>query len=162
MYFLDSSGDPLTGLTDVYVKIMRLSDGYFYDWLDSLFKATVVNANKLLTEISAANHPGMYQVAGGIDTTGFSGAYHIIALQTPGSTAKIPTPEEMRVGGRADDLETVLQFTTGQQVLTEGRAGNLKTYNAAGVLIGTQDVTGKNGEAIELQTGQPANRSKAV
>ena len=164
-----------------------------------------MNANKLLTEISAANHPGMYQVTGGIDTTGFSGAYHIIALQTPGSTAKIPTPEEMRVGGRVDkvyeidtnvdaaivdiaavdgkvdvvdgvvdgiatdltaigtDVTTVRKFTTNRQRLIEGSSANLLTYDDDSVtVIGTQDSTDKDGGPVDLSTGQPANRSKAV
>lgn len=98
-----STGTLLTGLSDVYVRLLRQSDGQFYDWNDGAFKAAGwVTLNKALTPVDATRAPGLYEVVGGLPTVGFSGKYTIVPVQTPGTNARLPNPAEIEVGGWID------------------------------------------------------------
>jgi hypothetical protein len=111
-YIVDVVGTPITGLTDLYVRLRRLN-GHFLDWSDMTFKAAGwTTLDKLLTEQDAVNAPGLYEVTGGLDTSALTNAvdddvYTVITRQTPGTNAIVPAPEELRVGRWADDIADI-------------------------------------------------------
>ena len=110
VYVLDALGNPLTGLTDLYVRLRRASDGQFLDWADDTFKAAGwTTLGQLLTEQDATNAPGVYEVTGGLNTSALTNAasedvYTVVPYQTPGTTAVLPAPEELHVGAWADQV----------------------------------------------------------
>jgi hypothetical protein len=99
----DKRGAPLTGKTDLYVRIQRSSDNWFLDWADDTFKAaghTTLNA--LLTEIDATNAAGLYELSGRFDSGAVTNLatiedLNIIPVQTPGTDAILPDPVELQV-----------------------------------------------------------------
>jgi hypothetical protein len=96
---VDAFGDPLTGLTNIKVKIRRLSDGYFFDWSDNNFKSNPTTLLQALTEIHAANFPGEYRLdtvdhVKGFDTSEIvnkaaDDTYRVTVLQDP-KVAAVP------------------------------------------------------------------------
>lgn len=59
---LDASGDPVTGLSTITVKVFR-TDGQVWDWTAGAFSATPSDPTETLAEISAGNAPGYYYVS---------------------------------------------------------------------------------------------------
>lgn len=97
-------GSPLTGLTDIFVRVQRNSDKWFLDWSDATFKAIPTTKDQLLSEVDATDLPGIYELAGGFDTSTLTNAvvddtYTFYVLQTPGTTAILPAPAQLQVGG---------------------------------------------------------------
>jgi len=152
VFAVDKTGSPLTGLGDLYVKFRRDSDGWFLDWNDLTFKALGhTTLNQPLTELDATNVPGVYEVIGGLDFSAVTNIvvddiYLVIPLQTPGTTAVLPGPSELKVGHWADVIDdTKAQADKIDQAATIGPAavtsGSLldriankdsgKTYNQA-------------------------------
>lgn len=58
---LDAAGNLLTGLANVYLRIRRDSDGWFLDFDDVTFKSSPGSITVQMTEVSAANLPGVYR-----------------------------------------------------------------------------------------------------
>lgn len=114
VFAVDGNSAPLTGLTDLYVRIERDSDGFLFDWGDSTFKASGwTTLNKLLTELDATNLAGMYEVVGGFDTSAIlnptaDDTYTVYPLQTPGVNARLPAPASFAVGRWVDTIATNL------------------------------------------------------
>ena len=108
VYAVNVRGKALTGLTDLYMRIRRSSNGQFLDWSDMTFKSSgIVAINKILTEMDVSLAPGMYKVTGDFNTSLLTNAlpndsYLIIPLQTPGTTAYLPGPGQIDVGGWVD------------------------------------------------------------
>lgn len=106
----NQSGEPLTGLTDIFVRVRRDSDGQFFDWSDSTFKAAGhVAIAQLLSEVDATNAPGLYEVTGGFDTSTvvnvvLNDRYVVFPFQTPGTDALLPSPGAFRVGQWVQDI----------------------------------------------------------
>lgn len=100
----DITGTFLTGLTDLYIRLVRVGDGFALDHADSTWKAsgwTSLNGTAL-TELNATAIPGAYKFPG-IDlsaTTGWVDDADIIAvpIQTPGTNAVLPDSMEVKVG----------------------------------------------------------------
>jgi len=108
VYAVDIRGKALTGLLDLYVRIRRSSNGQFLDWSDMTFKTSGhVLLNKPLTEMNLTLAPGVYKVVGDFNTSIIvnpiaNDSYLVIPLQTPGTTAFLPGPGQIDVGGWAD------------------------------------------------------------
>jgi hypothetical protein len=113
VYVVDDSALPLTGLTDLFVRIRRESDGAFFDWDDSTFKAAAwTEQDRVLVELDATYAPGLYEVSGGFDTSVITNlvaddTYQVIPLQTPGTNARLPAPGEIKVGQWVDNVEAI-------------------------------------------------------
>jgi len=113
IYATLASGNPATGLTDLYVRVRRYSDGFYLDWNDMTFKsAGWTTLNKILTELDATNAAGLYAVTGGLNTGAITNpatddTYSIIPLQTPGTTARLPVPGELRIGRWVDQMNSM-------------------------------------------------------
>jgi hypothetical protein len=103
------AGKPLTGATDLYIRIERVSDGYFLDWSDMTFKtAGWTTLNKMLTEVDATNLAGIYEVSGGFDLSTITNKtanddYTVYPLQTPGSNAQLPASDVIQEGDWVDE-----------------------------------------------------------
>jgi hypothetical protein len=108
---LAKNGSPLTGLTDLFIRIRRFSDGFFLDFADTTFKASPGTINSAaLSEISATNAPGVYELSNGFDFSTITNAaaddtYIIIVIQTPGTNAVLPGPGEVKEGQYVDDID---------------------------------------------------------
>lgn len=118
-----SPAPPLTGLTDLEIKIRRNSDGFYFDWSNNQFKiaASVVTLTTPLVEVDAVTSPGEYKLnkAGhvdGFDTSSIVNptagpivveSYSIRAEQTTLSTAvNLPQVGGFEEGGFVDLLDS--------------------------------------------------------
>lgn len=126
VFAVNAAGNPLTGLTDLYVRIRRVSDGFFLDWTGYTFKSTGwTTLNKSLTEISATNAAGLYEVTGGLPTASITNPtanddYQVIPIQTPGTTARLPSPAVIQVGKWIDNINaTISSRATQAQILSD-------------------------------------------
>jgi len=105
-----NNGQDLTGLTDLFIRVRRFSDGLFFDFSDSTFKASPVSINSAaLVEVSATNAPGLYELSGGFDFSAITNVnaddtYSFIPIQTPGTNAVLPGPGEVKEGQFVDDI----------------------------------------------------------
>lgn len=59
----EDDGTPITGANDVTLRVRRVSDGFWFDWSDSTFKAggSVVDLDEAMAEPDATRAPGMYE-----------------------------------------------------------------------------------------------------
>jgi len=140
VYAVNSIGKPLIGLTDLFVRVRRDSDGFFLDWFDWTFKASGhIALDKPLVESSALRAPGLYGVLGGLNTALISNPspddnYTVIALQTPGTNAYLPGPGQISVGGWADIAKRVWDEPLGAHLIigSTGAALNSVAFSTAG------------------------------
>ena len=148
VYAVDGNSAPLTGLTDLYVRIERASDGFLFDWNDLTFKGSGwTTLNQLLTEADATNLPGVYDVTGGFDTSTVTNLatddrYTVYALQTPGTNARLPVPVSFDVGLWADEINDAhgklpTNFIMGSSVQTD------KDDEIDAILADTNEMQGK-------------------
>lgn len=113
---LDSTGEPLDGVTDLYVTIVNPSNGQIWDWSTSAFTATPVDATEVLAEVNATYSPGLYSVTwpGAV-----AGLYTALITQTPGTTvSNVPASVELRV--RADSAPgDQMALTSGERTIVQ-------------------------------------------
>ena len=107
----DVNGAPLTGKTDIKIRVRRAFDDFYLDWSDDTFKAegSVVTILQALVEISATGSPGEYYLdktghVKGFDTATITNpneddVYYFTAQQDPVSDA-VNTPQigSIRIG----------------------------------------------------------------
>jgi hypothetical protein len=143
VYAVNTAGNPITGLTDLYVRIRRVSDGFFLDWTGYTFKSTGwTTLNKSLTEISATNAPGLYEVTGGLPTASITNPtanddYQVIPVQTPGTNARLPSPAVIQVGKWVDNVDaTISSRATVAGVWDELLSGHVVVGSAGATLAG--------------------------
>ena len=111
VYAVDILGNALTGLSDLFIRVRRDSDGFYFDWSDDTFKSVgFVTLNQILTEQDAVNAAGLYDIAGGWDTSLITNPdvdylYTVIPIQTPGTNAILPAPSNLQVGQFIDRLD---------------------------------------------------------
>jgi hypothetical protein len=111
VYATDLAGDPLVGASDLFVRARRASDGAFLDWADLAFKsAGWTQLDRPLVEDDPTYAPGLYSVAGGLDTATLGDDLDlvVIPLQTPGVDAVLPSPTELKIGQWPSGLSTRL------------------------------------------------------
>jgi hypothetical protein len=148
VYAVNQAGKPLTGLTDLYVRLRRNSDGYFLDWNDLTFKASGwTTLNRVLTEIDATNLAGNYQVSGGLNTGSITNAvtndiYTVYPLQTPGTNARLPAPDEMRMGRWVDQVNTTFNKLPDNNIMGSGVKTD-KDDEIDAILTDTNEIQGK-------------------
>lgn len=103
---LDSSNNPLTGLSDVSLRIRRISDDYFLDFNDNTFKASGwMDIEIDMTEVDSTNDPGKYKYA--FDTSGFSDDAYQIRINCS-SAENFPQFGEIKVGDYVDNLDAAI------------------------------------------------------
>jgi len=164
---LDSSGNPLAGLSDVYLRIRRISDGWFLDFADNTFKASGhVQPEVTMAEVDGTNDPGKYYYA--FATAGFpDDSYQLRASCS--SAANFPQVGELKVGDYVDNLDASVAAVQNMVADTRRIVKNKLTIDEAGSKLQLWNDTGdavlyewpltdKDGNAIVLQGTGPANR----
>ena len=110
VYAVKTNGKPFTGLTDIYVRLSRVSDGKYLDWSDMTFKSSGhTTKNKVLSEVDPLDGKGLYRVTGNLNTSLITNpvindTYTVIPIQTPGTNAKLPGPDQIQVGDWVDAI----------------------------------------------------------
>ena len=116
---VDANRTPLTGLTNLVLKIRRRSDDFFFDWSDNTFKTGGAVATLLqpLQEVNAAVAPGKYKLnktnhVNGFDTSSITNPtnddiYFLTVLQDVAPFNAINTPQigQLSVGDFVDHLD---------------------------------------------------------
>lgn len=98
---------PVTGLTDVLLSIRRLSDDYFLDFDDNVFKSSGWSTRLYqMVEVDATNAPGWYQYD--FDTIGFSDDDYLIEVDSV-SGDNVPQSGQILVGGSLDEAIAVIK-----------------------------------------------------
>jgi hypothetical protein len=169
-FALDSTGDPITGLTNVAIRIRRQSDNYYFDWSDDTFKAgaSVVTLLQALSEVDAVRSPGVYELTGGWDLSDIvnpvvDDTYFVTAIQdgSPQSATNFPASGEIKEGQWVDDLVLAKKMLVNRLELANGDTDNWVLYDDddATPLL-TFDVTDKDGLALVLPATAPARRTR--
>jgi len=116
---VDPGGIPLTGLTNLKLRVRRRSDDNFFDWLDNTFKpaASVVQIDQMLIEINATFAPGKYKLDSASHIDGFDTSvianpadddiYFFTATQdgAPQNVANVPQVGQISVGDYLDFID---------------------------------------------------------
>jgi hypothetical protein len=116
---VDSTDEPLIGLSNLKLRIRRQSDGYFFDWSDNSFKGTAAQPLIVLDEIDGAKAPGEYRLNASPHVKGFNTAaivnanandtYFVTALQDGGGSAVgFPMRGEIKVGDFIDLIDQAI------------------------------------------------------
>lgn len=136
------TGKPLTGKTDIKMRIRRHSDDFYYDWVDDTFKAfvSVGLIAQALSEVHPTRSPGIYRLNTanhvlGFDTSkitnpGTDDIYEVTILQDGGVDAGgLPTGFELKVGNFLDTLIRVVALQKENYFIDQ------TNYNTEGLLL---------------------------
>lgn len=154
VYAVDGNSAPLTGLSDLYIRLQRASDGYLYDWNDATWKAAGwTTLNQALAEIDATNLPGLYELTGGFDPSAATNeqandVYTVYALQTPGTTARLPSPASFEVGYWVDDIFTEFPDAIADQVWLEALADHSGSSGSTAAALASAADHGATADAV--------------
>jgi hypothetical protein len=174
----DASGTPQTGLIDVLLDIRRISDGFFLDFNDLIFKGggwTTIQLN--MTERDSINAPGVYYY--NFVTTGYSDDTYEMRASSITAGPDI-YEKELKVGGFVDNIDAPIStidsninIITGIVTDTRNIVKNkltidetnskLQVWDVAGTTVLYEwDLTDKDGNVIVLQGTGPANRGVVI
>lgn len=149
---VDVTDEPLIGLSNLKLRIRRLSDGYYFDWSDDTFKGTAAQPTITLVPIDATGSPGEYRLDSAPHSKGFntSAIVNPIANDTysvrveqdgGGSAVGFPMLGEIKVGDWLDFIDQAISDNaTPAEVQTELRAirlHHLVSVNPGAVQPGT-------------------------
>lgn len=114
---MDNSKNLLTDLTNLKLRVRRLSDDYYLDWSDGTFKASPNQLLITLKEIDKTNSPGEYQLDTAPHVDGFNTAaianplsedtYFLTVIQdgSPQNAGNVPFHGEIATGGWIDYID---------------------------------------------------------
>ena len=176
VYALDSYNAPVSGLTNLFLKIRRKSDDFVLDWSDNTFKTagSVVTSTWVLTEIDGTNLPGEYKFTKTGYINGFDPAavtnivandtYFFRVTQVGSATAfNMPQVGEVTLGGYVDEIGTVRKNVTNRLELAPGMTNNWILYEDDGVTPAlTWSVADYLAQPIALLPKTPSRRGKAT
>jgi len=166
---LDGSLDPITGKTDILLSIMRVSDGWSYDFNDDTFKnAGWTTRREAMTEVSASLAPGDYRYD--FDTSAITNrtaddTYMIYVEQSPGTDAKnMPQTGEIKEGQWPDRLDAGVssravagdEMNLAADAITASRYDETTAYPLAQADTGASAVarTGADGDTLKTLSEQ--------
>jgi len=115
VFIYDDSGNALTGLTDVLLKLYRKSDGYFYTgsmWQDNT--ATIVMA-----EEDSTNKPGWYYYD--FDTSGLNDDVYYFEVTSVSAIVGFLAVGELRVGYYIDEIKFIYDEATGKREIVNNQ-----------------------------------------
>ena len=114
---VDSLRAPLIGLVNLEVRIRRYSNGEYFDWSDSTFKASPTNLYTILQPVDSTRSPGSYYLNTAPHLLGFNTSaivnpndddtYRIVVEQlgTPQNATNAPWEGEIKVGDWTDYID---------------------------------------------------------
>ena len=94
--FID--GEPVTGSSEVYCQIMKVSNNTYLDWVGNTFGAT--GTPKVMTEISSTYLPGYYQAS--IDIAGWADGEYLISTYYDDGVDEAYSIDSMTVANGAE------------------------------------------------------------
>lgn len=157
---LDAMGVALTGLSDVFLFVRRISDDKFLDFDDNTFKSSGwTDIDQVMTEVDAMNAAGTYGYD--FDTAGFDDNTYEIRV-TSATGVNVPQVGELKVGDVMDDI--VLSRKMLRNKLTIDKAnGKLQLWNNAGTNVDYEwPLTDKDSLSPVLTGTDPYNRGQPV
>lgn len=126
-----TTGAALTGLTTVTMTACQPSTGYRLDFNDGSFKASPTTPTMILTEVSAANQPGLYRAS--VSTTLFAGWVEFEVTYNDGTyTYSYPGEAYYTAGARANGVWSTAQ--QGQITTIQSMVSAVANDAAAAVL----------------------------
>ncbi len=146
----------------MFVRVRRMSDGFYLDFSDNTFKSvgwTTLNA--ALGELDPVLAPGLYELAGGLDTAFVNGNTDdnlvITPIQTPGSDAVLPLPEELKVGQWVDGAAKSADLLGATGKVVEHKDAEIGTNGHIRVPAdgGEQDIPVKQVNATVVRLNEP-------
>jgi hypothetical protein len=158
VYAVDKKGVALTGLSDLFMRVERESDNFFYDFADATFKSSGwTTKEQVLAEVDATNLAGTYEIAGGLDFSAITNKvanddYTVYPLQTPGTDARLPAPGVIQEGDWVDEALAMNQFESGA-VWIDFFGGTAGTAFPIGT-IGTPSNNVNDAKTIALANGR--------
>ena len=114
---IDNSRNLLPGLSNIKMRVRRLSDDYHLDWSDSTFKATPNQLLMPLVEVDAAYSQGEYHLdtaphVDGFNTSAIANAlsadsYFLTVVQdgAPQTAGNLPFHGEIETGGWVEKID---------------------------------------------------------
>jgi len=168
---------PLTGLTNIYLSLRRLSDGLILDWSDNTFKTegVLVAPSVVMTEVSSTLFPGNYKLSSVDHPNGFDTSkiinhttnerYSILITQVglPQNVESLPSAGEIIEGTYVDDMVLVRKDITNRKDLASGKTNNWILYDDDSITpLLTWDVSDPYSREIQIAERVAARRTKAV
>ncbi len=110
----------LTGLTNLKLKIRRVSTGEYFDWNDNHFKLAPAQLMETLVPVDPTRSPGEYKLNNAIHVDGFDtnvivnpnddDVYRVAVVQDglPQNAANFPQIGEIKVGGWVDYIDQLI------------------------------------------------------
>jgi len=152
---MDASRTLLTGLSNVYVRVRRESDGYYLDFGDMTFKASPGSIQTAMSEVSAANMPGVYLYDFDLSNV-TNETQNDVYLFVVNCASAINAPQQGEL--ITDDLEArsgwgTYTFTATVQDSADSSpipAATVQIRNAAGTIVVGQNTTNVNGQCTFL------------
>lgn len=117
---IDDDRARLVGLTNLKVKLRRVSDGFYFDWATNRFRTSPTQLYETLVPIDATNSPGEYKLSNGTHIDGFdtteinnpvdNDVYRVAAVQdgVPQNAINFPQIGEIKVGGWVDYIDQLI------------------------------------------------------
>lgn len=117
---VDSLRQRITGLTNLKLKIRRVSDGEYFDWADNNFKAAPGQLLETLVPVDISLSPGEYKLdnvdhVDGFDTSEIvnpnaDDTYRVVVVQdgVPRNAVNFPQIGEIKVGGWVDYIDQLI------------------------------------------------------
>lgn len=157
---VDSSGNPLTGLSNVNLAIRRVSDGCWLDFFDNTFKTSGWTTRQAtMAEIDAINDAGKYRYD--FNTSGFADDTYEMRADCS-SAANFPQIGELKVGGYVDEISDTWRIVKNKLTIDEANS-KLQLWDDAGTAVLYEwPLTDKDGSSIVLQGTGPASRGEPV
>ena len=150
---VSASGVPLTGLTNIKLRVRRTSDDLALDWADQSFKAPAGATTLLLalSEVDATYQPGLYQ----LDTAPHTGGFHLdeIVNKTAGDCYQFEIVQDgaPQTAGNVPQLGEIRETGWGDWSVTE----QTQIRGALGI-VGAQATPAGGGELQDLQAAVDA------
>lgn len=112
--------EPIVDLTNVKVKVRRISDGLLFDWTDNSFKASPGQLLQALVQINKVSFPGEYRLDSSPHVKGFNTSaitnpnvddtYRVTVVQdgSPQNAANVPQIGEIKEGDFIDWIDQAI------------------------------------------------------
>lgn len=151
---VDASKTLLTGLSNVYLRIMRQSDDYYLDFGDMTFKASPGTPTVAMAEVDATNLPGLYRYVFDLssvtnETQNDEYVFRVTCASAENAPqeGQINTDDLAAKSGRGDYVFTA----TAEDSDTDPILGaTVQIRDSTGAVLVAKDITDASGEAVFL------------
>lgn len=155
---LDVNNLLITGLSDIVVSIRRISDDYFLDFSDNIFKNTGwITRQQTLTEVDLTNAPGEYSYSWDtslITNETANDTYAIRVDQEPlDQVANTPQFGEIKAGQYVDNIDAAITTrATPTQVKTQADQALVDYDPPTGAELAATEAAIRGSDSDDLKT----------